>query len=316
MASSPGKVLPETHHFQLEQVADGIFAAIVLPGTGAQGNAAIVDLGDSTLIFDTFLTVQAAEELRDIAELLTGRLATYVVNSHYHLDHVMGNQVFFPHATFIATSQTRTLMENDTSIDEIQHTDIVSPLEEALAKAQDGEQRQRIATNLAENKALVASLSTLQRVLPGLTFEDRLVFHGSKRSAELMTYGGGHTKSDAFLYLPAEKLALMADLLFNYCHAMIVDGDPHEWQRILERVKLLDLHTLVPGHGPVGTGADLDIQQQYLKLIEEMAQTVVQRGGTLEDAVQLTMPAPFDTLPASDVFEWNMEFLLEYLQQK
>jgi len=260
--------------------------------------------------------VQAAEELRDIAELLTGRLATYVVNSHYHLDHVMGNQVFFPHATFIATPQTRTLMENDTSIDEIQHTDIVSPLEEALAKAQDGEQRQRIATNLAENKALVASLSTLQRVLPGLTFEDRLVLHGSKRSAELITYGGGHTKSDAFLYLPAEKLALMADLLFNYCHAMIVDGDPHEWQRILERVKLLDLHTLVPGHGPVGTGADLDIQQQYLKLIEEMAQTVVQRGGTLEDAVQLTMPAPFDTLPASDVFEWNMEFLLEYLQQK
>lgn len=139
MTASTSKILPETQHFDLEQVADGIFAAIVIPGNAAQGNAAIIDLGDSTLIFDTFLTAQAAEELQDSAELLTGRLATYVVNSHYHLDHVMGNQVFFPHATFIATSQTRTLMENDTSMDEIQHTDIVTPLVESLAKAEKDE---------------------------------------------------------------------------------------------------------------------------------------------------------------------------------
>ena len=314
MASSSSRVLPETKHFHLEQVADGVFAAIIIPGTGAQGNAAIVDLGDHTLIFDTFLTAKAAVELREMAELLLGRPVTYVVNSHYHLDHVMGNQVFFPHAIFIATNQTRTLMENDTSIDEVRQTDIVTPLEEALAQAENEEQRQRIATNLAENKALADSMATAQHILPNFTFENTLVFHGSKRKAELITHGGGHTKSDAFLYLPAEKLALMGDLLFVQSHAMILDGDPREWQHILERVKLLDLHTLVPGHGPVGSKEDMDTLQAYLQTIEAMAQSVIRQGGTLEDAKRLPMPPPFDSLPASDVFEWNMEFLFEYLK--
>ncbi len=315
MATSSSNILPETKHFHLEQVADGIFAAIVIAGTGAQGNAAIVNLGDKTLIFDTFLTAKAADELREVAELLFGRPVTYVVNSHYHLDHVMGNSVFFPHATFIATSQTRTLMENDTSLDEVRQTDIVTPLQEELAQAENEEQRQRIATNLAENKALAESMATAQHILPTLTFDDRLVFHGSKRRAELITYGGGHTKSDAFLYLPEEKLALMGDLLFVQRHAMILDGDPREWQRILERVKLLDLHTLVPGHGPVGNKEDLDTLQAYLQAIEAIAQSVIREGRTLEDAKRLTMPAPFDSLPESEVFEWNMEFLFEYLKK-
>ncbi|MFP3511042.1 hypothetical protein SB775_15545 [Peribacillus sp. SIMBA_075] len=50
-------------HFRLNQVAEGIFAAISVPGTGSLGNATIIDLGNSTLVVDTFTTIQAAEDL-------------------------------------------------------------------------------------------------------------------------------------------------------------------------------------------------------------------------------------------------------------
>src|SRR5262249_56517697 len=79
----------------------------VTPGVGAMGNAAIVDLGERTLVFDTFLTTAAARELRETAERLTGRPASLVVNSHRHADHVMGNQVFVPDAVVISTANTR-----------------------------------------------------------------------------------------------------------------------------------------------------------------------------------------------------------------
>jgi cyclase len=81
-------------HFNLEKVSEGIFAAIAKDGGGSVGNAGFVDLGGKTLVFDTFNTQQAAEDLRKIAENITNQPVSWVINSHYHGDHIRGNQVF------------------------------------------------------------------------------------------------------------------------------------------------------------------------------------------------------------------------------
>ena len=60
-----------------------------------------------TLVYDPFMTPEAARELRVVAEELTGRPVSIVVNSHYHNDHIRGNQVFLPIANVISTSWTR-----------------------------------------------------------------------------------------------------------------------------------------------------------------------------------------------------------------
>ncbi|MGZ4123740.1 MAG: MBL fold metallo-hydrolase, partial [Tumebacillaceae bacterium] len=78
--------LPNSEYFTLQQVADGVYAAISKEGTGSWANAGIIDLGDQTLIFDTFATPKAAEDLRKAAELLTGRSTCIVINSHDHID--------------------------------------------------------------------------------------------------------------------------------------------------------------------------------------------------------------------------------------
>lgn len=53
----------ETEFFTLHHATEGVWAAIAVPGSGAQGNAAIVDLGDVTIVVDTFMVPQAAEQL-------------------------------------------------------------------------------------------------------------------------------------------------------------------------------------------------------------------------------------------------------------
>jgi len=45
----------------------------------------------------------------------------------------------------------------------------------------------------------------LQHRLPNLTFDRRMLFHGSARSAELISFEHGHTESDAVLFLPQEQ---------------------------------------------------------------------------------------------------------------
>src|SRR6476620_7000679 len=94
-SSTPGiKAIPKAEDdFQIVKVADGVYAAIAKPGGLAQGNAGFVIGHDGVLIFDTFGTPVAIEELIAEIQALTKLPIKYAVNSHYHLDHTGGNQV-------------------------------------------------------------------------------------------------------------------------------------------------------------------------------------------------------------------------------
>src|SRR2546421_3699300 len=79
--------------FQLIKVADGVYAAIAKSGGLASGNAGFVIGDDGVLVFDTFFTPAAIEELITEIQTLTKLPIKFAVNSHYHLDHTGGNQV-------------------------------------------------------------------------------------------------------------------------------------------------------------------------------------------------------------------------------
>src|SRR5713226_1233151 len=79
--------------FQLVKVADGVYAAIAKSGGLASGNAGFVIGDEGVLIFDTFFTPAAIEELIGEIQALTKLPIKFAVNSHYHLDHTGGNQV-------------------------------------------------------------------------------------------------------------------------------------------------------------------------------------------------------------------------------
>ena len=64
---------PTSDHSELIQIAAGAWAAIASPDGAAFSNAGIVDLGDLTLVFDTFETPVAARDLKAAGESLTGR---------------------------------------------------------------------------------------------------------------------------------------------------------------------------------------------------------------------------------------------------
>ena len=97
-------------NFELFEVADGVWAAIVDDDLPAVGNAAIVDLGDDTLVFDTTLSFQLAQRLRQEARRLTGRDPGLLANSHWHGDHMLGNQSFTG-ILIVSTARTKELIE-------------------------------------------------------------------------------------------------------------------------------------------------------------------------------------------------------------
>ncbi len=78
----------QSKHFTLHSLTEGVVAAIASDRGAAIGNAGLIDLGGQVLLFDTFMTPQAALDLRRAAEELFGRAPNLVVNSHYHNDHI------------------------------------------------------------------------------------------------------------------------------------------------------------------------------------------------------------------------------------
>jgi cyclase len=187
-----------TKYFQLEQLADGVFAAIINPGSGCIGNAAVMDLGGRTLVWDTFQNPRAALELRKFAALEFGNQPILVVNSHYHLDHCGGNQVFGD-CEILATSKTREIIQTKIPgvIDNItSHPDYPREYAKQVEKETDPVRKQEMAVQLQDYEEINEMITTFQLTLPNVTFEESMVIHGQNRTARLFCYGGGHTPSD------------------------------------------------------------------------------------------------------------------------
>jgi cyclase len=248
-----------SRHFTLEKVREGIYAAIAKEGGGAVGNAGFIDLGDQTIVFDTFNTQQAAADLRTFALQLSRGPITWVVNSHWHGDHIRGNQVF-KESTIISSQLTfEKIRELHPARIEKQKNDIeglkkyIKSLKEQIKGKPDEETEKQIQF-LSE---MELSLPSLELVMPQRTFTDEFTIQGTKRSARLMTLGGGHSYCDTILYLPADQVVFMGDLLFVDSQPTIFEESNREnWVGILKKVGDMEIETAIPGHGPIGTKRD------------------------------------------------------------
>jgi cyclase len=275
-------------HADLQEVGPGAWAAIARPDRGAVGNAGLVDLGGEALVFDTHFTPSAARDLRAAAEQRVGPVRT-VANSHWHGDHVRGNPVF-EQATILATARTRELMAT-------RGEERLRDFKQAgLGEAARDLRERGLAEELELLEEFERELPALEQRLPDETWEDRRELG----RAVLLTWGGGHSDSDAVLWLPEERIAFAADLVFVDSQPWAGDGDPRHWLTILDRIAELGPEIVVPGHGPVADAGALDPLREYL--------------AGLADGHE-TMPESFAALASQGMWERNREVLAAKAQE-
>jgi glyoxylase-like metal-dependent hydrolase (beta-lactamase superfamily II) len=308
--------LPQSKHFRLQQVADGVYAAIHVDGGAAIGNAGIVDLGDRTLVFDTFFTPQAAEDLRIAAEAVTGRPVDAAINSHYHNDHIWGNQVFDADTDIIATAETQRLIDSTLGHDDFNsfRDSAEANLEAtraAFQAAEDEAERRQIAVWVDYHQAFVDAKPILNVRPPNVTFDQRLAFHGTKRSAEVIAFARGHSPNDAVLFLPQEGIAFLSDLLFIDYHPWVGAGDPDRLVQILHEISKWDPQLLVPGHGPVGPPESLQQMRQYIQTLDALVDKMMQEGQAEDRIDEMNIPPPYDDWLFAAFFPLNMHFLYQ-----
>jgi len=288
-------------NFAVQKLADGVYAVVRQdpPGLMCDGNSAFIVDDDGVVVVDC---PEASREVLAALRRVTDKPVRYVVNTHWHDDHVIGNQVYrdaFPGVEFVAHAATRAYLPGQGAANRQQMIagapQGVAMLRERLAQGENlqgqrlsPEERVSYESDIALAEHYLAVVPGAEIVLPTITVEDRLTLHLGGRDVEVRAVGRGHTGGDLVVYLPRERIVLSGDLVV--WPVPLVGREQshvHEWSAALDRLRALRPAAIVPGHGPVLH------DDGYLKLMAELFTTIahqtdaaVAQGKTLEETRQ------------------------------
>jgi cyclase len=288
-------------HFRFEDLAPGVTVGIARKDGTALSNTGLVELGEARVAFDTSLTLRSAREILARSGPSSGSTPPMAINSHWHMDHLLGNQLFAPGAIYATRRTIEIVHERQGSWEkELQAEELrrfIAETEAQLAATTSEYGRAQFEEVLRLNRALWEESTEIRLTPPDHGFDGELVLPG-RSGARLITFGGGHTESDAVLLLPRERVLFAGDLVVVGSHPNLTSGNPEHWLEILDRIEGLGPRWIVPGHGPVADAGALATRRSYLSTILELG-----------DDPNPEMPREFRDLQGPEQFRENLEFL-------
>jgi len=304
--------------FQLVKVADGVYAAIAKPGGLASGNAGFVIGDDGVLVFDTFFTPAAIEELIAEIQNLTKLPIKYAVNSHYHLDHTGGNQVLagrgvpiIGHDNLIKWQTTKNKRFLPATEDlQKRRADAAKQLSETPE-----DQKDKRAPLERQIRRLDAMLS-IKLVNPNVTFGAGTVrlFLG-KREVILSTLPG-HTGGDVIAYVPDANVVFTGDLGWSKTLPNLVDATVNDWIPTLDKIiSQYPTAKFIPGHGSVAEAGDIRDFRDYLDDLRSRVKQGIADGLTVDQAKQQSMlPEKYKAFAFQNFAKPNVEDMYKELK--
>ncbi|MEV6712761.1 MBL fold metallo-hydrolase [Lentzea sp. NPDC051208] len=264
---------------ELVEIVPGVHAYVQPDGSWMINNTGVVQgSDDSLLLVDTTSTEARNRALLASVATVSALEPRYVVNTHHHGDHTYGNWLLPESTTVIGHAACR---------------------EEVL------------------NAGLIAShvfpgpdYGHLEVRPPSLTFTRSLTVHLGTRTVELHHPGAGHTRGDTVVWLPEEKVLYAGDLVFAGGQPFLAEGSVSGYSRSLAFVRSLGASVLVPGHGPLLRGDEingvLDDLDEYTTYVLELAEAGHKAGKAPLEVVEQAGVSRFSAWRESERLVGNL----------
>ncbi len=304
--------LPAQDTFELVQLAPNVHVALVRPNPPRYvfANALIVIRERDVLVVDSHQSPSAANVLIDEIRKLTPLPVRYVVNTHWHGDHVYGNQSYkeqFPDVEFIGHVTTVTDVHSQGAAALAQEiADLpasIADREEQIRtrKGPSGEdlanaEVEQLSRSARLRQGYLEELQTLRLTAPDVTFEEILTLaDDATQPIHLLHFGRAHTRGDIVVYLPAQRILAVGDLVEDGLPWVDESSSPAGWARALTAIAELDVNIIVPSHGPVLRDANLlQGQRDFMRTVADAVAEVHRAGlgwdATLEHINRLALP--------------------------
>jgi glyoxylase-like metal-dependent hydrolase (beta-lactamase superfamily II) len=199
-----------------ERVADNVY--VFTSELYAQVNAGAIVGPDFSVIIDTLAYPEETREIREFVEDRLGSPIRYVVNTHHHADHSLGNW-WFKGAIIIGHRETRTLMDT---------------------RGREGLERARQTSR---------ELRDVEMVLPDVVFDgEEISLRVGKRTLQLLPLPG-HSPDGLGVLVLEDRVLFSGDAMMPLPH--LVSGDMDAMTASLKRIPRLKLENVIQGHGEV-----------------------------------------------------------------
>ena len=256
---------PLTYALKPEKLTDGIWIlrgaqeAISMENGGAIANVSIIDTSAGAVIVDTGPSHRFGQALAALAKDLTGKPVARVYNTHFHPDHVMGNQAF--DAVNIAAPQG-----------------VVNGLK-------------LLGNAFADNMYRTAGdwMRGTEVVLPGTILTSEPEDFGDRRIRPLAMRG--HTGSDLVLFDEMSGYMFTGDLVFLDRAPTTPHADIERWRQALANLGAIPFERLIPGHGPAEESVrGIEQTRAWLEAVEQIIRDAFENGLDITEAIALPLP--------------------------
>ena len=263
--------------FTLSQVAPNVWAAVDNPNLKQRSyaNAGVIIGDDGVVVVDTMTGDDAAARLLQETRRLTTLPLKFVVNTHYHGDHVAGNRLFADAgARVLAHRNVRTWIqvENIRMLGDKPNPDLVRYIE-------------RFAS-------------------PTITYSDALDVHAGSRLVQVRAFPG-HTGGDSVVIVPDARVVFAGDLVWKDTIPNTIDGTTKAWIQTLDAlVSGYPGYTFIPGHGGIATTHDVVAFRDYLAMVQTFVSDARASGKSGEALVQTVMPLMKEKYGHLELFDY------------
>jgi len=263
------------------------------PDTFPQGNTTVI-IGDrEVLVVDScYLPSSAREDIAQIRQW-TNKPVRYLVNTHWHFDHTMGNGSYwdaFPGLTIVAHAETAKQVAGYNPGWFERFPKRGERLKAILDAGKDNNGKLLTDGDKKEYAEAIAGIAPVQEEFraivdrsPTLSFDSEMRIDLGGREVRLMHLGRGNTAGDAIVYLPKEKIIVTGDLVVHPV-PFFFGGYPAAFADTLRRLRGMDYQTMIPGHGEVlnteKSGKYVGLLIELLDLVAREVSKVTHRLGS------------------------------------
>jgi cyclase len=215
--------------------------------TFSGGNVSVFITDDGVTLVDTKLAAWG-QALLDAVKRVTSKPVTRIINTHTHGDHTGNDHLFGATVDIVAHENTK--------------------------------------ANMAKMDIFTGDRA---KFLPEQTFVDTLTLGSGKDRIDLHYFGAAHTNGDAFIVFPALRIVATGDV-FAWKDGPRIDldngGSGISYPQTIAKAvaAITDVDTVIPGHSPMMTPADLQGYQKFTADLAAAAQAASKAGKSVDDA--------------------------------
>jgi glyoxylase-like metal-dependent hydrolase (beta-lactamase superfamily II) len=295
VTATDGTQFPNTEVVRLDQ---GVYAAVRREplGLAVNANSLLLVRDTDVVVVDAQFTRAATRETIAALRTITDKPVRYVITTHWHDDHVAGNQVYrdsFPGVRFVMHANTAADLVAVGAPNRTATVEGAPPLADRYERllgmglgidstpASPAESAS-VTSAIRIIRAYIAEDSGYRAIPADDTVQRRLTLGTGRDRVDVVWFGLGNTRGDLVVHLPDKGIVATGDLIVAPI-PFAFGSNPADWVGALDSIAALGPRILLPGHGPVMRDVTyLRTVRDALERIRDETAQAVARGDSVD----------------------------------